>query len=181
MLSAGWLPCPVQSQVEPAASSLLELCQPEHGQRPCLSWGARAPVAESCALRGLRCGVQPSSDISLFFSQVLALCLQLCSQPLKLHWLHKVRDWGCREMVPALAALAPWEAATSLLGLRTAAVTPLSGCVSLLSWAAAVSPPATPLWDGNIPLAQSVGYRAQLQTQMGEVGSQDLQGLRRKG
>lgn len=105
MLSTGWLLCPVQSQVEPAASSLLELYQPEHGRRPCLCQGARAPVAESCALRGLRCGVQPSSDISLFCSQVLALCLQLCGQPLKLHWLHKVRDWGCRELVPALAAL----------------------------------------------------------------------------
>lgn len=76
-----------------------------------------------CALRGLSCGVQPSSDISLLFSQVLALCLQLCGQPLKLHWLHKVRDWECRMMVPALAALVPWEPVTSLLGLRTAAVT----------------------------------------------------------
>ncbi|KAM9599720.1 glycerophosphoinositol inositolphosphodiesterase GDPD2 isoform 2-T4 [Morphnus guianensis] len=112
---------------------------------------------------------------------VLALCLQLCGQPLKLHWLHKVRDWWCREMVPGLAALAPWEAVTSLLGLRMAAVTPLSGCVSPLSWAAAVSAPATLLWDGNIPLAQSMRFRAQLQTQMGEVGSQALQGLRRKG
>lgn len=138
-------------------------------------------MAKSCALKGLRCGVQPSSDISLFFLQVLALCLQLCGQPLKLHWLHKVRDWWCREMVPGLAALAPWEAVTSLLGLRMAAVTPLSGCVSPLSWAAAVSAPARLLWDGNIPLAQSMQFRAQLQTQMGEEGSQALQGLRRKG
>jgi len=84
-------------------------------------------------------------------------------------------------MVPALAALAPWEAVTSLLGLRMAAVTPLTGCVSPLSWAAAVCPAAAHLWDGNIALAQSMGYRAQLQTQLGEVGSRDLQGLGRKG
>uniref|UniRef100_A0A8C3CYG1 Glycerophosphodiester phosphodiesterase domain containing 2 n=1 Tax=Cairina moschata TaxID=8855 RepID=A0A8C3CYG1_CAIMO len=29
------------------------------------------------------------SDVSSFLLQVLALCLQLCGQPLKLHWLHK--------------------------------------------------------------------------------------------
>lgn len=95
MLSTGWLPCAVQSQVEPIASSLL--CQPEHGQRP-------SPCQGDCALRGLSCEVQPSSDI-LLFSQVLALCLQLCGQPLKLHWLHKVRDWECRVMVPACLPL----------------------------------------------------------------------------
>ncbi|NXY39812.1 GDPD5 protein, partial [Pomatorhinus ruficollis] len=68
---------------------------------------------------------------------LLALCLQLCGQPLKLHWVHKVRDWDCREMMSALAALTPSEAGTSLLWLCMAAVTPLSGCVSPLSWAAA--------------------------------------------
>lgn len=84
-------------------------------------------------------------------------------------------------MVAALAALAPWKAVTHLLGLRMAAVTPLGGYVSPLSWAAAVSPPDTCLSDGNTPLAQSMAYRTQLQTQIAEVGSQDLQGLRRKG
>uniref|UniRef100_A0A8B9QEF3 Glycerophosphodiester phosphodiesterase domain containing 2 n=1 Tax=Apteryx owenii TaxID=8824 RepID=A0A8B9QEF3_APTOW len=31
----------------------------------------------------------PSSEVSLFFLQVLALSLQLCGEPLKLHWVHK--------------------------------------------------------------------------------------------
>lgn len=47
----------------------------------------------------MRCGEQPSSDSSLLL-QVLALCLQLCGQPLKLHWVHKVRDWGCLPWLP---------------------------------------------------------------------------------
>lgn len=128
----------------------------------------------------MTCGVQPSSDSSLPL-QVLALCLQLCGQPLKLHWVHKVRDWGCRDMVPALAALVPSEAGTSLLGLCMAAVAPLSGCVCLLSWAAAVSSSATCLWDGNIPSAQSMEHRAQLQTQTVKLGFQGLQGFIRKG
>lgn len=84
-------------------------------------------------------------------------------------------------MLPALAALAPPEAGTSLLGLCMAAVTPQSGCVSLLTRAAAVSSSATCLWDGIIPSAQSMEHRAQLQTQMGKVGYQGLQGFIRKG
>lgn len=73
-------------------------------------------------------GLQLSSDSSLLL-QVLALFLQLCGQPLKLHWVHKVRDWTCGKVVPVLAALAPSEAGTSLLGLCMAPVTPLRGCV----------------------------------------------------
>lgn len=88
---------------------------------------------------------------------------------------------GCREVVPVLAALAPSEAGTSLLRLCMAAVTPLSGRVSPLSWAAAVSSSTTCLWDGNIPSAQSMEHRARLQIQMGKVGYQGLQGLMRKG
>lgn len=48
-------------------------------------------------------GLQLSSDSSLLL-QVLALFLQLCGQPLKLHWVHKVRDWTCGKVVPVLAA-----------------------------------------------------------------------------
>ena len=81
-------------QVEPAASKpvWLETLHVFKGLGSCGKAG-------SCALLGLRYGIQPSSDVS-FFLQVLALCLQLCGQPLKLHWLHKVRGW-CREMLPA--------------------------------------------------------------------------------
>lgn len=125
-------------------------------------------------------GLQLSSDSSLLL-QVLALFLQLCGQPLKLHWVHKVRDWTCGKVVPVLAALAPSEAGTSLLGLCMAPVTPLRGCLSPLGWAAAVTSTAACLWDGNIPSAQSMEHRAQLQTRMGKVGYQGLQGFIREG
>lgn len=53
----------------------------------CIGGGGQG--SSSKAVPYERYGVQTSSDI--FFLQVLALCLQLCGQPLKLHWLHKVR------------------------------------------------------------------------------------------
>lgn len=53
-----------------------------------MHWGRGTEL--QCAFGELRYRVQTSSDNSSFF-QVLALCLQLCGQPLKLHWLHKVR------------------------------------------------------------------------------------------
>lgn len=52
----------------------------------CIGGGGQG--SSSKAVPYERYGVQTSSDI---FLQVLALCLQLCGQPLKLHWLHKVR------------------------------------------------------------------------------------------
>lgn len=57
-----------------AQAGCYALCRARWSQQHSPCWScvslsmARDPLAECCALRGLRCGVQPSSDISLFFS-----------------------------------------------------------------------------------------------------------------
>uniref|UniRef100_A0A8C6YM78 Glycerophosphodiester phosphodiesterase domain containing 2 n=1 Tax=Nothoprocta perdicaria TaxID=30464 RepID=A0A8C6YM78_NOTPE len=67
----------------------------------------------------------------------LALCLQLCGQPLKLHWVHKVRGWGCRDVLPALLVGCSWSRLT--LPLPPQATGPflhlgVVGGMTLLAW-----------------------------------------------
>uniref|UniRef100_A0A663MGP1 Glycerophosphodiester phosphodiesterase domain containing 2 n=1 Tax=Athene cunicularia TaxID=194338 RepID=A0A663MGP1_ATHCN len=58
---------------------------------------------------------------------VLALCLQLCGQPLKLHWLHKVRHWGAR-LVLADPLPLPCQATGPFLHIG------IVGGMTLLAW-----------------------------------------------